>query len=194
MTTTFTPLAGTTITTAAEQLVNRAKLNRCVTNMTFNDVVLTAHPNTNPDDIVRIYHEESARRSKAYRESPEGKAAARKQQERMAQLQRKHDELMVQLPKLDFKNDVALLDWICAYQEPSDTIGIVQQQAVVIKAFEDHGYRAGVNTGKDFKENDRKNFADYIIGQVLSCLKGPVGAVHQITHKFVEDWKKKFLR
>ena len=99
---------------------------------------------------------------------------------------------MEQLPNLDFANQEAVLDWICEFQDPSDHIGVAKNQGEVLKIFAEHGYQTSVNTGEAFNGEDRDNFARYIVGQALDGLKGDVGAIHQVVHKFTDDWKKKF--
>lgn len=190
---TYEPLAGEDISTTAKRIVAMAKREKGVVKAKFNDIELTANSDTTADSVVAFYGEESKRRGEAYRNSPEGKKAAREAEERRVALQQKHDALMQQLPTLNFADDVAVLDWLCEFQDPSDHTGVVKQNDAVIVAFAAHGYHPSVNTGKNFNESDRDNFARYIIGQALAGLQCEVGAVHQIVHKFVDDWKKKFL-
>lgn len=189
---TYEPMAGEDIGHAAKQMVALAKKTKDAVEAKFNDIKLTANADTNANDIVAHYGEESKRRGEAYRNSPEGKKAAREAEERRVALQQKHDALMQQLPTLNFADDVAVLDWLCELQDPSDHTGVVKQNDAVIAAFAAHGYQPSVNTGKGFNENDRDNFARYLIGQALSNLR-EVGAIHHIIHQFTADWKKKFL-
>ena len=98
---------------------------------------------------------------------------------------------MDQLPGLDFTNDVAILDWFCAYQHPSDTMGVLKNAPRVLGTFLTNGYWPNANCGIEFKKDDRENVARWIIGQALSTMR--VCAVHQVIHHFVAEWKKKFL-
>lgn len=189
---TYKPLCGEDISTTAKRIVAMAKRERDVVKAKFNDIELTANPDTTADSVVAFYGEESKRRGEAYRNSPEGKKAAREAENRRVALQQKHNALMQQLPTLNFTDDVAVLDWLCELQDPSDHTGVVNQKDVVISTFAAHGYYPSVNTGKDFNENDRDNFVRYVIGQALANLR-EVGAIHRIIHKFTENWKKKFL-
>ena len=189
---TYEPFCGEDIRTTAKRIVAMAEETKGVVQAKFNDIELTANPDTTADRVAAFYGEEQERRTEAYRNSPKGKKAARETEERRVVLQQKHDALMQQLPTLNFADDVAVLDWLCEFQDPSDHIGIVRQQNAVIAAFAAHGYYPSVNTGKDFNENDRDNFARYIIGQALSNLRN-VGAIHHLVLRFTTDWKKKFL-
>lgn len=185
--------AGTHIASAAQQLIEAARSAGDRVRGKFNDVVLTADPCTNADMVVASYTRECEARSEAYRNSPAGKAAALKQNQERAELQAKHDALMRQLPALDFSNDVAVLDWMCAMQEPSDRRGVIVRRETIVSAFERHGFKANENCGDAFKPDDRDNAFRYLIGQCLAGLKeGP--AIHGIIHKFADDWRRRFVK
>ena len=174
-------------------MVALAKKMKDTVKTKFNDIELTATSDSDVNAIVKFYNDESERRDEEYDNSPAGRKAAREVEERKATAQQKHDALMRRLPNLDFSNDVAVLDWLCEFQDPSDYIGVVKQQDVVLTTFAAHGYYPSVNCGKDFNENDRDNFARWLIGQALDGLRSEVGAIHQVIHKFADDWKKKFF-
>lgn len=184
--------AGCHINSAAQMLIDACQTAEKAQG-TFNDITLTADKDSTVTGIVAYFHSEMERRAEEYRNSPEGKAAAREQEERRKQKQLKHDELMRQLPNLDFNSDVAILDWLCEFQDPSDYIGVAKQQKVVLSTFAENGYFPNVNCGNDFNAEDRDNFARWLIGQALDGLQGEVGAIHQVIHKFTDDWKRKFL-
>ncbi len=100
---------------------------------------------------------------------------------------------MAKLPSLDMKNRAAVLDWLCAFQDPSDHIGVVQRRQTVVAAFEKAGYVAGANCGEDYDEHSIDNSFRYLVGQALSGLKdGP--AIHPILHKFTAEWKMRFAQ
>ena len=187
------PMCGEMVSETAKRMVALAKQTKDTVKAKFNDIELTATSDSVPSAIVSYYNKESTRRAEAYRNSPEGKKAARESEERRRQMQQKHDALMQQLPNLNFADDVAVLDWLCEFQDHSDHIGVVKQQNVVLATFAAHGYYPNANTGTNFNKNDRDNFARWLIGQTLDGLQGEVGAIHQVIHKFANDWKKKFL-
>ena len=70
-------MAGENISETAKRMVALAKKTKDTVETKFNDIVLTATSDSNADAIVKFYHDESERRSEAYRNSPEGKKAAR---------------------------------------------------------------------------------------------------------------------
>jgi len=186
------PMNSENVSTAAERMIALAKETKGSVTAKFNDIELTATEDSTVEDIVSGFHIKIAEDAEKYRTSPEGKRAARESEERKEEAQRKADALMEQLPNLDFANQEAVLDWICEFQGPSDHIGVVKNQGEVLKIFAEHGYQPGVNTGEAFNGEDRDNFARYIIGKALDGLRCDTGAIHQVIHKFTDDWKKKF--
>lgn len=181
---------GTHIDRAAEMLV-AAAIEHGAARGSFNEIELAASRNATPSEIVRLYHEECEARTEAYRKSPEGIAAAKRSDDERAALQQKHDALVARLPRLDFGDQVAVLDWLCQMQEPSDRNGVLVKRKTIVAAFEKRGFEAGANCGKDYRPGDRENMFRYLVGQALDGLKnGP--AIHGILHKFVGEWKAQF--
>lgn len=157
----------------------------------FNDIELIATKTSVPQDITEYFDAECARRSEAYRNSPEGIAAAKRNQDEIAALECERDRLMAALPSLDFSNQSAVLDWLCALQVPSDRSGVSVDSKTVLTVFKDHGLLPGANCGTNYNGEDRDNVYRYIVGQGLSGLKdGP--AIHWIINKFTAEWKVKF--
>lgn len=157
----------------------------------FNEIELTANALSIPQDITEYFETECTRRAEAYRASPEGIVSAKRNQDEIAALEVERDRLMAALPSLDFSNQSAVLDWLCALQVPSDRSGVAVDSKAVLNAFADHGLIADANCGKDFNGENRDNFYRYIVGQGLSGLKdGP--AIHWIINKFTGEWKAKF--
>lgn len=189
---TYEPMAGENVSeTTAKRIIAMANESKETVTANFNDIILTANEGDTAEAIVQFYHEESERRAEAYRNSPEGKKAAREAEERKQKMQQKHDALMQQLSSLDFNDDVAVLDWLCEFQDPSDHIGVSTQKDVVLATFAAHGYHPSVNCGKEFNGEDRNNFKHWLVRQALDGLQ-KMGAIHQVVHKFTDDWKKKF--
>lgn len=190
-TNTYEPMAGENISETVERMIALAKETDGSVKVKFNDVELMATRSSIAEDIVADFHAKLQEAAEKYHKSPEGQRAARESEDRKQEAQRKADALMEQLPNLDFNDQKAVLDWICEFQGPSDHIGVVKDGEKVVKIFAEHGYQPNVNTGEAFNGEDRDNFARYIIGQALSGLQSDVGAIHQIVHKFTNDWKKK---
>lgn len=181
---------GTHIERAAQMLVEAAAEHGEAVGK-FNDIELHAASGYAPAAIVTFYNEETARRSEAYRASPEGRKAQREAHQRRRDLQTKHDWLMARLPKLDMSLPSDVLDWLCQVQECTDHIGVIVRKRTIIERLEEAGYKANENTGADYKDGDLHNMFRYLVGQALSGLKeGP--AIHPIIHKFAGEWRRKF--
>ncbi len=182
--------AGTHIADAARDLVDAARRLGHVGGI-FNGIELTADASTTPEAVVAEFERESAAKAETYRNSPEGQAAQKASDERRADMQAKHDRLMNRLPDLDWSNDAAVLEWLCEMQAPSDHVGVTVLSDTIATEFEQRGFHAGVNTGADYKPNDRDNAFRYLVGQALDGLKsGP--AIHPILHRFSAEWRERF--
>lgn len=182
--------AGEHIDSAIKALVSAAQQHGSA-KATFNDVQLVADANSTASGLLSEWSRKQEEAAVAYRNSPEGKAAAADHETRIQSAQETHDRLVQDLATLDFKNDVAVLDWICAIQDSTDHVGVAVNKPAIASAFAAAGYEPAVNIGKDFKPDDRDNVFRYIVGQALNCLQSV--AIHGMTHTFVANWKDKFL-
>ena len=74
------------------------------------------------------------------------------------------------------------------------TIGVTTPSwKIILDIFGEHGFLPDMNTGTEFNAEDESNFAHWLVGQALSGLQyEPVHAVHQIYHKFADEWRQKF--
>lgn len=178
---------GSHVSKAADDLVAAAKESGQPAHGVFNGITLTANPDSNAQQVLAAWESACEERRLAYEASPEGIAARKKAEDVRTALQARHDALMAALPHLDWNSDVAVLDWCCDMQEPSDHNGVNRQRQEMIDTFKAHGFLPGVNCGPDFKDGDRDNMVRYIIGQALS---GP--SIHGIIHKFAAEWKDRF--
>lgn len=189
----YEPVAGETIGSAASAMFNMANANFEVVKANFNGIDLEVDWRGSPEVVVRDYRQKVEAAQAAYWASDEGKKEAEQSSLCKARLQTKHDNLMLTLKDLDFKNDEALINWLCEYQEPSDYIGIVKFPEDVVSVFARFGYFPNVNCYENFNGKDRDNFARWLIGQALACLESDIKAIHPIIHKFAEEWKLKFI-
>lgn len=181
--------AGEHISNAARRLCAAAARHGSAV-LKFNDITLTTKSGDDPDGVVSDFHKQSHERHVAWINSPEGKASAARDEAEIAALQERHDCLMRDLETMDFRDDVAVLDWLCAMQEPSDRTGVQTNRSAIVAEFSRHGFAPNVNTGSDYREDDRENSFRYLVGQALSTLQAC--AIHGILHKFVGQWKERF--
>ena len=164
----YEPHPGQSIEQAANALQARAIANNTEVTMAFNGIELSMGPDTSTQDVVAMYWQLTNERAEAYRNSPEGKAAAEKQKANIAAQQQKIDNAMARLSELDFADQGAIMDWLSAIRNASDYKSVATPVQEIVGVFRDHGYFPGVNCGTDFDGDDRNNFARYIIGQALA--------------------------
>lgn len=183
-------MPGTHISEAVEVLIRAADASGRAEGE-FNEVTITAERGEAADVILARYTSECERRADVYRKSPEGIAATKRAEDRTAALKRAADSLIATLPNLDFSDEDAVLDWLCALQEPSDHIGVSIDKNVILIEFAKHGLRPNVNCGPDFDAGDRRNFFEWLVGQALDGLA--TVAIHGVIHKFADDWRLRFV-
>jgi hypothetical protein len=186
-----TPYAGDHITTFAKALV-RVAAEHGAAKGTFNDVEVTADRGATEDSICADWQRKWDAKCTAYRNSPEGTARAAQRDAEIATRQEQHDTLMRDLATLDFRHDVAVLDWLCAFQDCADDVSVVKDKAAVLSAFTAAGFAPNVNCSAEYNGEDRDNACRYLVGQALAGIER-VGAPHGIVLKFADDWKAKFL-
>lgn len=183
-------LGGTHIEDAARDLVEAVAAGASEALGEFNDITLTAKPGTTAAEIETFYHVEMAARAEAYRKSPAGIKDAADREEATKQGQALADALMAELETLDISDSGVALDWLCRFQGPSDDIGVRKDAHRVVQTFVERGYGVNVNLGDEFNENDRENYARYIIGQALHGLQH-IGAIHGMVGVFRDRWAAK---
>lgn len=185
--------AGCHIISAAEQLVVAAAYSPDgKARGNFNGVMVVARQVSTPEALVSQWEKKMDAKSKKYSRTAKAKATASQWAQYEASMQERYDELMQQLPTLDFKTDTTVLDWLSEYQNPSDFIPVINRDPqAVVDLFAQNGYHplAGV---EDFDRNNRNEAANIIIGQALYSLV-TFGSIHQVIPTWVEDWKKKFV-
>lgn len=184
---------GSHITTVIAKMKTMAVNHNQPVTTTFNDVKLVVRPDTTEAEALASFNAERARLADAWATSPEGIESARRQEEYRARLQGEMDAAMARLDALDWRDIGAVLGWIEQVQNATDYIGVTTPRDEIVAAFLTHDYFPNVNLGDQCRPDDADNFGRYIIGQALACLMGEVGAIHQVTHKFIGDWRRRFV-
>lgn len=182
---------GQHITSFAAQLVRAAEASGEARGV-FNGVEIIAERGATADGLRDQWQRKTDAAHVAYLNSPTSRAAKAKREAGIAAAQETHDNLVRDLATLDFENDVAVIDWICAIQDSTDHVSLVVDKPRIIAAFEAAGFAVNVNCGPAFKADDRDNVFRYLVGQALDGLKSV--AIHGIIHKFAGEWKDKFVR
>ena len=158
----------------------------------FNGIIVKVTKDSIAESIVADFHAQLNEQIRQYENSPEGKKDKEDEEKELKRMQSIADESMKELPNLNFKNNLEILNWLCKIQDATGTIAVVINKKEIISLFNKNGFKRNANTGKKFKENDEDNFAKYIVGQALDGLQCEVGAIHNMVVKFTNDWKEKF--
>jgi len=183
-------LGGEDISSAAKKLITGTRTNGSCFG-SFNGVELVAYIGTEENDIINYYHDRFSFNQEAYKQSREYKKAQLKEKRELEAANETKDKLMLELPKLKFSDRKDILRWLCEFMPISDGVGVKIDAELVMEIFAAYSLFPDANCGDDFKEDDKNNYADYIIGQALSGLKSH-GAIHHMILTFSKKWNKKF--
>jgi hypothetical protein len=175
-------LAGTRINEAAHELVLHAPA--CAD---FNGITIRArYATTNPSDIVAKFTRDTDNRHVAWTQSRAGRAAAADMEARRRAMQNVMDGLLAALPMVDMTSPIAVLTWVKAALRPADMATVTYDHEMVVERFRAHGWEPGANCDDDFRPEDARNVAGWIVGQWLVCR-------HPMLERFIEDWANKFV-
>ena len=185
---------GCNIHRAAEQLaVEAAVSSDGKARGEFNGVMIIARRVSTPRALVSQWKSKSDARSKKYSRSSKAKARVIERVAHAVSMQQKHDDLMEQLPLIDFADYAVVLSWLCEFQDASDFNSVVGNPGAVLDLFAQHDYFPSEGGDVELDLENSVAVARWIIGESLSCLAGPIGAIHQVIHSFVEQWREKFI-
>lgn len=92
-------MPGHHISIACEEAVKLARQDSCNVEFDFNDITLTATPDTNPETLASSYSQECKRRHEAYLASPEYKEACKRADEREREKKEKAAAALVGAPE-----------------------------------------------------------------------------------------------
>lgn len=198
----YEPPIGTDIHSAAFDMVLLAVSEQDVVKAVFNGIELSTDPKTiDPSidvfsaakHIVDDFMLKRDIRDKEYRESPEGKSRQNEFAMRLRHNQKTVNAAVAELETLDFSDIAAVVDWFDKVTDPMDFRGVKVPSAKIVRIFKINGYLPCVNTGNNYNDEDKENFARYIIGQALLGLKSPIGRIHPVFKSFAKKWREKFI-
>lgn len=187
----FYVMPGDTIEYVVGRMIDIARIDNQSVTTSFNDIEVTVDASSNAIDIVNKFMDDINERHKAWLNSVDGIRALCAAEERRRNLQHRCDVLLAKLDTLDFSDDASILSWLCELAD-CDHFDVDSKSREVLAKFKHEGYHADVNCGEHFNGEDRENFMRYIVGQALSGIAA-VGSPHGVIHKFVEEWRQKFL-
>lgn len=192
MSTTLTiePLAGSHIDDVINQAISMAKDNAAPVKFTFNGVQMHIDGPNTIDEARQQFDAKIAKSAEDYRNSPAGKAAAAEAALRLADLQGRHDALMMTLPE-KFTSHLDAINWLMEYQSPADHLGVVGKSfGTVLSVLSASGYVANDCVGLPqaaYKEPD--TLAKYVVGQAMDNMESGMPP-HQMVHRFGADYRQ----
>lgn len=168
---------GTAVNHAAIELARLASQHEESCTWIHEGVAMIAHPNSKPQHVLQKFWEEKERKVQF-------DASLRASQYLI-------DEQMRRLENLDFTNLDELVMFFYTLTEPSNHFGVVIDGQPVVRKFTQHRFYMGCNTGRFFNENDREDFARYLIGQGLGQL-WRFRCIHVSYLQHAQQWRQQF--
>jgi len=186
---------GENITRVADRLVIAVKASPDQkARVNFNGITVVARRASTPSTLVSQFHKKLTAKARRASRTDRAKAQASKWAVYETSVQQKHDQLMLQLPGLDFTDISVVLDWIYEFQNSSDFIPVTNKDPLaVLDIFAQHGFYPLGKAEQSFDKKDKISLGQQIIRQALAGLACEVGAIHQVICYWIEDWRKQFI-
>lgn len=188
----FDPRAGSSIKPTIRDMIALAKKENEIVFCYFNGFRIEVTKNSNESEIYQLWEEYQNQKNKEYLASDEYKNDCLERSKKVSELENKRDYLMNSLESLDMTDFEKVLSWFSQMQEPSDHVDVKIDAVAILQNFKEAGFEKNVNIGPFFNENDKENYARYIIGQCLDGLSS-YGSIHYMAVVFTDKWKNKFL-
>lgn len=159
----------------------------------FNGVHLVAVPGvTTKAHLLEFFNQERQRLSDEYEKSPAGIKAAAEAEARRVEMQERMDKAMAELHTLDSANLEKVISWVELAVEPLDHVDVNNDPEKIINDLSICGFSPNANCDDDFNEDDEKNVAHYIVGQLLAFLVYGHGVNISVIKMFCDEWREKF--
>lgn len=185
---TYEPAMGQSIDAACREAVALAAKNETEVRFTFNDVALSAMPTDRPQIIEQRWRSIFEAKQEAYRNSPEGKAAAAEREQQRKNMQATTNTLIKQLPDTLKRGLDDLMFWLRKFSSTADHVGVTWDIAYVKKTLEDAGYIANEHAGQAPEWfNTRERMGRYVAGQAIECMNNGLPPL-PVTASFVEEY------
>jgi hypothetical protein len=187
-TATYEPMAGDHISTACRKAIALAIRGGTLVTFRFNGIPMTVRPSDPPDRAVKRWEALSAAHAAAWRESPEGQAAAAEAERRRVDCQRKTDALVARLPGV-VKELGPLVRWCVEFGKAADHMDVEWNLSAVADTIEAAGWREKAHVGRaeaDFAGNPQM-IGEYIVGQAMACLRKGMPPHPGLTEKFARE-------
>lgn len=184
---THKPIPGDSIYDAISSALEKATKDDPCTITNFNGVDVIVNFDDAISEVVDRYHKLLEANAKAWRESPEGKAAETRRVQ--AQIDALNDARAARekFKSINATDRTAVIRWIAEHGDATDNTGVRSLSMETLSDLESAGYVANAFSGSEFDPNDEVKIEKYLIGQAISCLRD-VGAIHRILVMWCKDY------
>ena len=187
----YEPLLGTSIDVAAKEAIAQAKKQRCPVKFNFNGTKLIATAKKSPTTLVWEFNQILAQQSDRHTHSKAGLKAAAERAQQIKDGQQRLNAAFTTLPALLAQPEPQRLDslvrWLRDNQSDMDDCEVEYSIAKLLTDLESAGYVDNAHVGKKPECFTRQAIGEWIVGQVINCLKHGMGP-HQIIHRFADDY------
>lgn len=182
--------AGANLYGVIDEAINLAKLHEKDVRFNFNGINVNVTPSSTSSSVVSSFERASEERATAYKNSPEGKQAVIDAANRQKSAQTAVDDMLENF-EIAAAHPDTLIEWLGAFSEVNDHIGLTWDRKGLISRLNDLGYKSNDCVGNPLVATDKVVFAKWLVGQCIETLNS-MGSIHPIAHKFANDYKEKF--
>lgn len=184
---------GTHISEACVKAIDMANQLHDVIEFEFNGIPISVGEMETADVVEIRWIVESDKRQEAYRQSPEYKAQQEKRKSDVIYASRIVSRLVEDAEVIPIQNEWEWLEWAVNLAKFADDVVVYFHPHSLALTLQQRGWvrNAHVTDSEDVKEQMKKDktmMAQYIMGQVVSCLANGMPP-HQIVIRFVEEYK-----
>ena len=184
----YKPMAGDSIEEAARVAVFRAKTFKQPVEFYFNEIGLNATEDTNPEDIVRDYHEKRKIIHDEWLNSPEHVSYRKQRNAELLMAQRCYDFLLKVMGDTFESGVENMLVWLRFYAQTADRRDLKTDHHRVYVKLLDMGYQENLYLGLSPEAYQNPiTLSEYIIGQAMDSLKRDMPP-HPVIEKFIEQY------
>lgn len=194
-------LAGTSINVAAADALDIIRILEvedveCFVEFKFNGQKMVVKKGDKVAEIADKYMKSLDEASEAHKNSPKGKAEAKRWAAELLYDQKKYDHLVSKLSGINLKNPEAAVRWLAQFAGVADNVNIKKVSTEkILRHFELAGYRASMNATRKGeasivwqRRNSRPRQLQWLVRQGMSSIK-MLGSPHPMLMTFAERMK-----
>lgn len=190
--------AGASISYTCNVASQYATYLKAVVSFEFNGVEVFSRPYTSWHEAEKNWNRESERKHQEYLNSDEHKARLEERTKKIAIKQTAINILLAELPSL-INDEAKIMNWVSCFAKVADDVGVEFDKKELSKTLQNAGwvnnaYAASIDASDEEKEElkaqlnaDKSMLAQYIMGQVISCLEINMPP-HPVTSHFVSEY------